>query len=468
MVPSLPSRDFEPSAHHRPRPTPKADLTTAECRRLGHATFRLLENHLVLPRPPTVVYSSEACLALLLLADLVRASPEHAAREARVAVQLLPHGKPAHLPSADTAFLALRAISDSDLLAALQDVLDEQIRTDPPPPPDQPLLLAGDCHDILTYHKTPKRPPRHPRPSRALRLALRRQPERGTDLAFRFLTFVTTRGTPRTVTADPVLPLEALAPKLTHALDTATHRLGRTPDLLLYDAAAYGSEVVAALHQQRPKFIVRAPQNARIATLLRQSQGLLALALPNFPIRLHPNRADETPVTVTLVAVRRELLDRHDISIPPTDASTKWFVYATNLVPEDGEDEKPFALRVALLYKERWSVETSYRGIEELRGFTHALSYGPRLLLFFLAVILANLWALQRARSGEAWTKAEVALLLRYALLLVGFDAQRGVDGQEVEIPPRPVDPTVPFRRGDQEAERPRPVIRAILPREFL
>ena len=202
-----------------------------------------------------------------------------------------------------------------------------------------------------------------------------------------------------------MLPLEALAPKLTHALDTATHRLGRTPDLLLYDAAAYGSEVVAALRQQRPKFIVRAPQNARIATLLRQSQGLLALALPNFPIRLHLNRADETPVTVTLVAVRRELLDRHDISIPPTDASTKWFVYATHLVPEDGEDEKPFALRVALL---------------------------------------------------------------RYALLLVGFDAHRGVDGQEVEIPPRPVDPTVPFRRGDQEAERPRPVIRAILPRELL
>ena len=319
-------------------------------------------------------------------------------------------------------------------------------------PPNEPLILAGDCHEIPTYHrKHPLKVPVTPRPSRALPLAVRTKPKDGTTLAYRFLTLTTTRGAPLTVAALPFLPLDQLAPKLVEALTTAERRLARRPDLLLYDAGAYGNLTLLALGTSGIPYIVRAPQNRRLAALCRQHAGLLLFVLRDFVIQINPNRVSDPRARVTLVAVSRDLLDQARIDVPHTDRQVKWFLYATTLEPGPSESERDFALRVALLYKERWDVETGYRGVEELRGFTHALHYDVRMLQFFLAVVLSNVWALQRQSTGQAWTKTEVALFL-FAALLIGVAGERGVVRDEVQVSSRPVHPAMALRRGHQKA----------------
>ncbi len=436
-----------------PRRDPDSPLTLAECRQLSHATFPLLESHLALPRPDGAIYSSQDCLAIPLLSDLRRSSPEAAAREAHLLHLLRPSGKARHLPSADTALTAVHALPAEKLhynLQALHAAQIAQAVTEGAVPSEEPLILAGDCHDVLTYHKKPRKAVGHPRPSRALNKAVGTNPDRGTSLAFRYLTLQTTRGPPLTVAVTPFLPLESLAPKLRAAIDLGEERLGRKADLLLYDAGAYSTEVILMLKDRVPAFIVRAPQNQRVARLLSQRQGLLCFAVPDFAVRLVHDRCDTPKATATLVAVSRDLLDEERIETPHTEKRVKWFTFLTTLVRQPNESEREFALRVARLYKERWDVETGYRGHEELRGFTHALHYDVRMLQYFLAVILSNVWALQRWRSGEAWTKKGLADFLSYVLLL-GLPGERGVDGDEVQVPSGAIHPTVALGRGHQE-----------------
>lgn len=443
-------RHRPPTARPTPRPDPDRPTSLAECRQLGHATIRLLNDHLPLPRPDLALYSSEACLAVPLLSDLLRTSPEQAARHAHLVRQLLPRPSAStRLPSADTALLALHQLPVGQLADRLQALLTTQVVValrQGAIPSDQPLILAADCHEIPTYHKKRPATVRHPRTSEALLLAVSTKPDVGTNLAFRFLTFHTTRGAPLTVLAEPVFPLDSLTRGLLEGLDTVERRLGRSVDLFLHDAAAYGSETLAALQRRKTPFIVRAPQNARVARELRQHQGLRAFALTDFPVRLRRDRVEDERVAVTLIAVSRELLEGRGVDLSHTERRIRWFTYATNVRPHPGESETDFALRIALLYSERWDVETSYRQIEEFRGFTHALRYDLRLLQFGLAVILANLWALQRHGSRAAWTEGEVALFLTFGVLFLDVLGQRGVARQELEIPSGPVHPSVPLR----------------------
>lgn len=437
----------------QPRRDPDSPLTVAECRQLSHATFPLLERHLSLPRPDLAAYSSQDRLAIPLLSDLRRSSPEAAEREAHLLHLLRPSGKARHLPSADTALAALHALPTERLHQRLQALHAAQIAqavTEGAVPSVEPLILAGDCHDILTYHKKPRRAVGHPRPSQALPKAVGTNPERGTTLAFRYLTLQTTRGPPLTVAVTPFLPLENHATKLRAALDLSEERLGRKVDLLLYDAAAYSNEMILRLKDRVPAFVVRAPQNQRVARLLTQHQGLLCFVVQDFAVRLVHDRCDAKKATATLVAVSRDLLDEEQIETPHTEKRVKWFTFLTTLARKPNESERGFTLRVARLYKERWDVETGSRGHEELRGFTHALHYDVRMLQYFLAVVLSNVWALQRWRSGEAWTKKGLAEFLAYTLLL-GLPGERGIDGDEVQVSSRAVHPTVALGRGHQE-----------------
>ncbi|MDE1821331.1 MAG: hypothetical protein KGJ23_13785 [Euryarchaeota archaeon] len=444
----------DPEPRRRPRPDPDDPLSIAECRQLAHATLPLVEEHLPLPRPLGAIYSSQECMAVLLLSDLERTSPEGAARRAHLVRQLAPSGHASFLPSADTSLAALHVLPTAQVEAGLQAALHDQVThavAQGVLPADQPLILAGDCHDILTYHrKKPRRVPAKLRPSRALPLAVGTKPELGTTLAYRFLTFQTTRGAPLTVHVDPFLPLESLPAKLTRGLDITEARLSRSIDLLLYDAGAHSNEVLLALQRRGTPFIIRASQNSRIAALLREHAGLCCFVLPDFPVLAKGNRADAPIATTTLVGLKREVLDEVGIDTPHTERDVRWFTFLTHLTPEAGESDRDFALRVVRLYKERWCVETGYRGHEELRGFTHALHYDVRLLQYFLAVILSNVWALQRWKDGETWTKRTVAEFLAFALLF-GLHAEGGVARHEVQVSSRAVDPAMALGGGDQE-----------------
>ena len=173
-------------------------------------------------------------------------------------------------------------------------------------------------------------------------------------------------------------------------------------------------------------FILRAPQHKRIAGILRirEQQGLPSFARRNYTILATTARSGDPGVTVTRVDVSRKFLESAGIDRPKAEERTQWVPFATNLSPEPGESDTEFALRVFLLSSERWDVETSYRQIPDALGFTHALDYGVRLLLWFLAVFLTNRWALQRHRTGQEWKREELLDHLRAGLLLLGDTAE--------------------------------------------
>ena len=86
-----------------------------------------------------------------------------------------------------------------------------------------------------------------------------------------------------------------------------------------------------------------------------------------------------------------------------------------------------------------------------MRGFTHALHYEFRMLQYFLAVILSNVCALQRWKSGEAWTKKGLADFLSYGLLL-GLPWEGGRRRRRRRGSPGVCPPVVALDRGHQEA----------------
>lgn len=423
-----------------PRPDPTRGLPISECRQLAHELLPFLETHLRFPRPEAALYSSGECLAVPLLADLKNSSPEGAAREAHLLLQFRRGEGSREIPSSDTALRAVHTLSPERLHRDLQGVLDAQIalaREEGCFTSEEPLILAGDCHDIPTFHrKHPRKVAKKPRASKAFALAVRGPEKGGTTYFHRHLTLYTTRGVPLTVAVRPRLPLDELHLEMRTGLDEAERRVGRKADLLLYDGGAFGTPVLGMLQERGSPFIVRAPQHKRIAEILRirEQQGLTSFALRNYTILATTARSGDPGVTVTLVGVSRKLLESVGIDLPKAEERTKWFTFATNLSPEPGESDTEFALRVFLLYSERWDVETSYRQISDALGFTHALDYGVRLLLWFLAVFLTNLWAFQRHRTGQEWKLEELLDYLRAGLLLLG-DATE--ERQEVPLEKR-------------------------------
>jgi hypothetical protein len=216
----------------------------------------------------------------------------------------------------------------------------------------KPLVLAVDWHDIM-YYGDPK--------SEGVVGAQRKN---GSNRAYRFATIsVLLNGQRLTLAATPMLDrgkLWHVKYLLEQALD-----LDLRVKLVLLDRGYFSTEVIRYLDCMGLRYIMH---------------------VPNYWSWLKPGIDRSYTTTthrcrVTLQATFRLVALNHN---------GKLHVFATNtsLVP----------LKLKEVFRRRWGIETSYRMIGLFLAKTTSRLYRLRVLYFFLAVVLYNLWVLWNFR----------------------------------------------------------------------
>jgi hypothetical protein len=217
----------------------------------------------------------------------------------------------------------------------------------------KPLILAIDWHDEMYYGD----------PEAEGVVGTRRR--RGSHYAYRFATAsVLLDGERLTVAAAPMTnePLVKHVKKLL----TQTSELGVKIKLLLFDRGYYSVDLMRYLDSLGVGYVIQLP--SRIKGLNEGEDRV-------YTTRTHKRRRSEQ-VSFRLVTLRDE---------------GKLFVFATNT------SLKPKKIREG--FRKRWGIETSYRMIRKFHVKTTSKLYRLRILYFYLAVVLYNMWVLLNYRD---------------------------------------------------------------------
>lgn len=214
-------------------------------------------------------------------------------------------------------------------------------------------ILAIDTHDIM-YYGDP-----------GAEGVVGTQPRKGSHWAYKFGSISVLVGGERlTLAAVPVMH----EPRVEHVKKLIEHAisLGVRPKILLLDGAYNSAEVINYLNSTSMKYIIRiaAPIDG-----IRHGDDFI------YRTRGHRRREEEQAM-FRLVAVNGR--DR--------SGKVRLFVFATNT------DLKP--KRIRRLFRKRWGIETSYRMINKFLARTTSRLHALRILYFYLAVLLYNLWVL--------------------------------------------------------------------------
>ena len=83
------------------------------------------------------------------------------------------------------------------------------------------------------------------------------------------------------------------------------------------------------------------------------------------------------------------------------------------------------------MFRKRWGIETSYRMIRKFLAKTTSRRYGIRLLYFYLAVVLYNLWVKLNFRQEEQLS-ADILRVHLAVFLVISFlpDLEKPLDGE--------------------------------------
>ena len=142
--------------------------------------------------------------------------------------------------------------------------------------------------------------------------------------------------------------------------------LGIRPKIVLLDGAYNSAEVINYLNGTAMKYVIRIAESVEG---IRPSDDFI------YRTRGHRRREKEQ-ATFRLVAVKGR--DR--------SGKVRLFVFATNT------NLKP--RRIRRLFRKRWGIETSYRMINKFLARTTSKLHMIRILYFYLAILLYNLWVM--------------------------------------------------------------------------
>ena len=406
-----------------------ANLTWNEASNVGRNAIDFITSSFALKCRDGAMFSSQDDMSLLLLADLVGYSPETGDAISRLMGTM---GSELRLPSADTALAALNATDASELMSQFRHAVVRQLQS-ADAVPDGYFIVAGDTHDVKRYSKKGVDASGRKRKADDLKYVSGTKPERSCSYAHKFITLESAMSG-YTLDMHPHLPLSELPSGVSMMLDRTEAACGRHIPLLLYDAAGYSAPFVTMLRRRKTDFIIRAPKNSAIKKLIAGRRGTYGAVIRDYQID------GDADAPVNLVIVSTELLRKHRMKLPLVDRKEKWITLAADLSPAEGEEDTAFMLRIARLYGKRWSVETSYRCIEDFHGETHSLHYQARYLLFAIAVLLYNAWV--QCASAVKMTKYVMAFA--FALILLDMPALLNIVCNEAQVSPGTVDPSVP------------------------
>ena len=213
----------------------------------------------------------------------------------------------------------------------------------------KPLILAIDWHDIM-YYGDPK--------AEGIVGAVRKN---GSNHAYRFATASVLFNRQRlTLAATPMLDRCILWH--VKRLLTCVFELGLSIKLLLFDRGYYSASLIRHLDDAGIRYIMHIPWRGK-------------------PLKA---RVDRMYTTTTH---KRTGIEQAAFRLVTLRQKGKLLVFATNT------SFKPRRLRKT--FRKRWGIETSYRMIGMFLPKTTSKVYRLRVLYFFLAVVLYNLWVLR-------------------------------------------------------------------------
>lgn len=170
---------------------------------------------------------------------------------------------------------------------------------------------------------------------------------------------------------------------------------------------------------------MRAPKNKRVKEELKKAVGLRYYVKMDFVVS-----KGNYSVKTDLVVIDRETLKGLDFDFNLMKKEDKFFTYFTNERPGEDVDEVRFYIKLALIYSQRWGIETGYRDKNEFLGKTHSLSYNVRVFQFLLSIFLYNLWIL----FDRTVFIALATITKDVVCIAVWFPIARGIMGGGIHI----------------------------------
>ena len=236
----------------------------------------------------------------------------------------------------------------------------------------KPLVLAVDWHDIM-YYGNPK--------TQGIVGAM---PKNGSCHAYRFATASVLLNRQRlTLAVTPMFDRSALWH--VKRLLAGIAQSGLRVKLLLFDRGYYSTALMRYLNDEGLKYIIHIPWHGKPL-----GAGVDRLHTTT----THKKRQSEQ-ATFRLVTVRQNY---------------KMLIFATNSSLKRRWIRKTF--------RRRWGIETSYRMIGMFLAKTTSRLYRLRLLYFFLAVVLYNLWVLKNFRRRLTVSVCSLKHVVRLCLVL--------------------------------------------------
>ena len=234
------------------------------------------------------------------------------------------------------------------------------------------LVLAVDWHDIMYYGDAS---------SHGVVGAPRKN---GSNHAYRFATISVLVNKERvTLAAVPMLD-KCILGHVKQLLD-CVFNLGLTIKLLLFDRGYYSVDLLNYLHSSKIKYIMHIPWFGKP---LKTGEDRIYMTTTH-------KKRNSQQAAFRLVTMRQK---------------DKLLIFATNT------SFKPRRLRKT--FRKRWGIETSYRMIGMFLAKTTSRLYQLRLLYFFLAVVLYNLWVLWNFRRRRVVSVHALKHAVRFCLAL--------------------------------------------------
>jgi hypothetical protein len=236
----------------------------------------------------------------------------------------------------------------------------------------KPLTIAIDWHDLM-YYGNP-----------AAEGIVGAMPKNGSCFAYRFATAsVLLNGQRMTLAVAPMLDRSALW-HVRHLL-TCIAELGLNVKLLLFDRGYYSIDLIRYLDSCGLKYIIHIPWHGKP----------LDAGVDRLYTTATCKKRKCEQVTFRLVTVRQK---------------GKLLIFATNTL---------FRRRwVRKTFRRRWGIETSYRLIGLFLAKTTSRLYRLRVLYFFLAVVLYNLWVLWNFKRRRYVPTCSLKYEVRLCLVL--------------------------------------------------
>ena len=204
-----------------------------------------------------------------------------------------------------------------------------------------------------------------------------------------------------TLALEPIIKLSVL--EHVRQLINQVLDLGVKIRLILFDRGYFSTALINYLNTLPFGYIIQLPASIKG---LKEDEDRL------YTTRRHGTRKRDQ-ATFRLVTVRGK--DFH--------GKLKLFIFATNT------SLKP--RRIRRLFRKRWGIETSHRMIRKFLAKTTSRRYGIRLLYFYLAVVLYNLWVKLNFRQEEQLS-ADILRVHLAVFLVISFlpDLEKPLDGE--------------------------------------